>query len=107
MGKIAVFLATFFSAVFTWISKYIGAKLGAAAAVAVVSLSMLVALTYLMKGLLFDLVWLVPYEPFLMAFYACWPSNAETCIATCFSADIAVFMYKYKNRLMALVSSAQ
>lgn len=107
MGRIAVFLGSFFTTVFSWLSKYLGAKVATTGAIAVVSLSLLVALTAFLKSIVYGLAVMVPYESFLMGFYACWPSNAETCIATCFSADIAVFMYKYKNRLMALVTSAQ
>ena len=43
-------------------------------------------------------------EPFVMSFYACWPSNAETCVSIIFGSDIAVFLYKYRLRLIALAS---
>lgn len=104
MARIAAFLASFFGSVFTWFSGWLSSKVAMVAAIVTVSLASLVALFAAMKVLVVGLVSTVPYEPFVMGFYACWPSNAETCISACWAADIAVFLYKYKMRVLALVS---
>lgn len=104
MARIAAFLASFFGSAFTWFSGWLGSKIGMVAAIVTVSLASLLALFATMKVLVVGLVSAVPYEPFVMGFFACWPSNAETCIAACWAADIAVFLYRYKMRVIALVS---
>jgi len=104
MARLALFLGSFFTTVFAWLAPYIGSRFAIVATVVTVSLSMVAALFVAAKSLVVGVVSLVPYEPFVMAFFACWPSNAETCIAACFGVDMVVFLYKYKTRLVALVT---
>lgn len=91
-------------ALFSWIVSWIGAKAGLIATVATVSLALTAAAFVAIKALIVGLVSLVTYEPFLMAFWACWPANAETCIAACLGADLVVFLYRYKMNLMAILA---
>lgn len=108
MRNIMVFLASFFTSVFTWVAGFLGSKVAYGVAALAVSAAALLALFVAFKALVGLLV--VPtvaypwYGQFVMAFFACWPSNAETCLSICWSADILVFLYKYRQRLIALVS---
>lgn len=100
MPALAAFLSSVFGSFFSLFSAWLSAKAAMAAAIVAVSLAMTAALFLVIKGLVVGLIGAVPYEPFVMGFFACWPSNAETCIAACFGADIAVFLYRYKVGLV-------
>jgi hypothetical protein len=104
MVKLALLLANLFGTFFGWFSGFLASKVAIVASVVAASLLLVVALFIAMKALTVGLVALVPYESFRMAFWACWPSNAETCVAACWGADIAVFLYRFRIRLLALVS---
>jgi len=109
MRALALFLASFFSGVTRWLFGFINSKVNYAIAAFVVSGTCMAALVVVFKSLIGLLIIPAVYSPwyaqFVMAFFACWPSNAETCIAACWSADIAVFLYRYRVRLFALVYS--
>lgn len=100
MPALAAFLSSVFGSLFSLFSAWLSAKAAMAAAIVAVSLAATAALFLVVKGLIIGLVGSVPYEPFVMGFYAVWPSNAETCIAACFGADIAIFLYRYKMGLV-------
>lgn len=103
MGRIAIFLGSVFATAYEWFSKYLFSKVALVGAVSVASLAAIVAFYAALKLLIVGCVAAVPNETFRMAFYACWPSNAETCVAACWGADVAAFVYKYRARLMMLV----
>lgn len=100
MGRLAAFLASFFTSTFSLFSGWMASKIGMGVAVAAVSLTITTALFLLMKSLLRTAILSVPYEHFVMGFWACWPSNGETCIAVCLGIDVAVFLYRYKVGLI-------
>lgn len=108
MGKLAAFLASFFTSISGWLFSYFSSKVAYGLAALTVSAACLAALFVAFKSLVGLLVlpaavypW---YGTFVMAFFACWPSNAETCLALCWSADILLFLYNYRARLISLVT---
>lgn len=108
MAKLAAFLASFFANLVGWFSAYLGSRAGLFIAVVAVTLScttaLFVALKALVGLLLLPGIVSVVAEPFVMSFYACWPSNAETCVSIIFGSDMLVFLYKYRLRLIALAA---
>lgn len=100
MARLAAFLASFFTSSFGLISGWLSSKIGIGLAISAVSLTITTALFVAMKSMLKTAVQAVPYEPFVMGFWACWPSNGETCIAVCLGIDVAVFIYRYKVGLI-------
>jgi len=96
MFRLATFLGSIFSSLFGFVAAWLGARTALVVTIATVSLALTAGLFLAIKALVVGLVTAVPYEPFLMGFFSIWPSNAETCIAACFGADIAVFLYRYK-----------
>jgi hypothetical protein len=93
-------LSTIFTSIFSIFAAWLTARTAAIAAVVAVSLSLTVALFLAIKLLVVGLMVAVTYEPLVMGFWAVWPSNAEACIAACFGADVAVFLYRYKVSLV-------
>lgn len=100
MPIFAQWVAAVFSSIFGLVASWLTARTALFVTVAAVSLSLTLALFAAIKALVAGVAVAVPYEPFVMGFYACWPSNAETCIAACFGADVAVFIYRYKVGLV-------
>lgn len=100
MARIAAYIASFFTSTFGLFAAWFGSKAALATTIVTVTAAMTLTLYIVIKALLQHVIMLVPYEPFVMGFFACWPSNAETCIAACFGADIAVFIYRYKIGLI-------
>lgn len=104
MARLAVLIADLFATAFGWFSGYLGSKVAVVLAVVATSLTLVVTFFIALKALTIGVVSYVPYEPFRMGFWACWPSNAETCVAACWGADVAAFLYRYRLRVMALIS---
>ncbi len=101
MGAIITAIGSFFA----FIVSVVGAKTAFIVAIGAVSLSITAALFLAIKALIAGLMVTVGYQPFVMAFWALWPSNAETCIAACLGADVAVFLYRYKLHLIQAISN--
>jgi hypothetical protein len=104
MKRLAAFIGELFGISFGWVASLMTAKVAVILAVVTASLGLITALFMALRALTSGLVSLVPDETFRMAFWAIWPSNAEACIAACFGADAAVFLYRFKDRLLGLVS---
>jgi hypothetical protein len=104
MKYLAVLIAELFGTLFVWIAGFIGSKVAVGAVVAVTAVAMVTSLFFALKALTVGVVSLVPNETFRMVFFTIWPSNAETCIVACLAADISVFMYKLRSRLLSLMS---
>lgn len=100
MAKLAAWIASLMVSVFGAFSARIGLKAALVGTLVVTSLALTAGLFVAAKVLVNGLVSAVPYEPFVMGFFSCWPDNAETCIAACFGVDVLVFGYRYKNRLL-------
>jgi hypothetical protein len=104
VARLAVLIAELFGTAFSWLAGYIGVKVAVSAALTVTALALVTVLFFSLKALTVGVVSLVPYESFQMAFWSCWPSNAEACLTACWGADIAVFTYNLRSRLLALLS---
>lgn len=100
MRSLAAWLASLMASLFGAFSARIGLKAALVATLVVTSMALTTGLFVAAKLLVNGLVSAVPYEPFVMGFFACWPDNAETCIAACFGVDVLVFGYRYKDRLL-------
>lgn len=96
MPILAAWFGSVISSAFAFLASWLTARTALFATVAAVSLALTMALFITIKALVAGVAVVVPFEPFVMGFYACWPSNAETCIAACFGCDVAVFVYRYK-----------
>lgn len=101
MAKLAAFLTSFFGSMFGLVSQWMSTKVGIGIAITTLFLSTTYIFYTAAKALVAGVVMAVPYEPFVMGFWACWPSNAETCIAAIFGMDVASYVYRYKINLMA------
>lgn len=100
MGRFAAFIGSFFSSIFGLVSGWLGTKVGIGLVLVTAFTAATLAFYGITKELVNGVVMAVPYEPFVMGFYACWPSNAETCIAAMFGMDVACFAYRFKTFLM-------
>lgn len=104
MHLVAAFFVSAFGALFGYFAKFLGQRvaIGAAltASVVAASLTFYGAIQILISGLLLA----IDNDWFLMVFYAIWPSNASACISACLAADVAVFIYRHKIRLMTTIA---
>ncbi len=100
MLNFANWFAGIFGSLFALVAHWFTARAALFVTIAAVSLSLTLGLFVAIKALVAGVLATVPFEPFVMGFYACWPGNAETCMAACFGADVAVFIYRYKVGLI-------
>lgn len=101
MARMAAFLFSFFSSVFGLISSWLTTKVGIGLAFGTVFLAATVAFQEVAKALVDGVVMSVPYEPFVMGFYACWPSNAASCIGAILGMDLACLAYRFKTYMIS------
>lgn len=104
MQIIGAFFVSVFGSVFTLISAWFASRAALYTALVAVSLAATAGAFLTLKALVVGLITSVSYAPFVMAFFSCWPSNAETCIAACVGADLVVFLYRYKMSLIESVA---
>jgi hypothetical protein len=104
MPLFAGWLASAFGWIWGLFAAWLSVRAAFIASIVAVSLALVLAVFLVVKGLITGLVGVVPYEPLVMGFWACWPSNAETCIAAAFGCDIAVFIYRWKVDLLGLLA---
>jgi hypothetical protein len=104
MLRLATLIAGFFGSIFSWIAGFFTAKIASSTIITVVALSIVMLLFYSLKGFINGIVSLVDDETFRMVFWTCWPSNAEACLAACWGSDISVFLFRYRMKLLSLLS---
>lgn len=97
----AAFLFSFFSSFFGLISTWLTTKVGIGVAFSTVFTAATLVFYEVAKTAVSGVVMSVPYEPFVMGFYACWPANAETCIAAMLGMDVACLVYRFKTFLIS------
>jgi hypothetical protein len=103
MRRLAALFGSFFTSTFGLAASWFSVRAATIAAGVAVTAALTAGLFIGCKALVSNVVMSVPYEPFVMGFWACWPANAETCISACLGADIAVFIYRYKVDLMKVI----
>lgn len=106
MHLIAVFFASVFGGLFSVLVKHFSHK--AAMAIVVTALVLAVTTTFylIIKMLVSGITHLITNEYLLMAFWTLWPDNADICISAIFAADVAAFVYRYKLKVIAMISAA-
>lgn len=106
MSKLAAFLLIVFTSCFDFIAKYFSRKVAIGATSVAAMLSVTTAFYLTIKGLVNFSVSQITNEYLLMGFYACWPDNADACIAICLSADVIAFMYRYNTDLLKIFTTS-
>jgi hypothetical protein len=104
MGRLATFLAGFFGTIFTWFSGFVTSKVITSSIVIAVAAGIVMTAYTSLTALIQGIVSLVEDETFRMIFWACWPANAEACLAACWGADIALFLWRFRTKLLALLA---
>lgn len=100
----AAFFASVFSSLFAFLASYISKKVALGAAVVATLLTTTTAFYVVMKALVAGVAYSISNQYLLMGFYAVWPSNAETCLAAIFAAEIAAFLYRHQLLTIKAVS---
>lgn len=106
MSYLATFLVSVFSGFFTWLAQYFSKKTAFAVTLGATGLSMTIAFYVAIKLLVSGLVYTISNQYLLMGFWALWPDNADICIAACLSADVAAFVYRYKMKMIEMITAA-
>lgn len=106
MTYLAQFLISVFSGLFTWLAQYFTKKTALAVTLAATGLAMTGAFYLAIKLLVSGVVSTVSNQWLLMGFWALWPPNADVCIAACLSADVAAFVYRYKMKMVEMITAA-
>ena len=104
MPLLAAFFASSFGTLFGFFAKFLTQRVAIGVALTASVLASSVAFYSIIQGLVFGLVSLIENEIFLMYFFAILPSNFATCVTACFSADVAIFIYRHKIRLMTTIA---
>lgn len=105
MPWLAGFLIQIFGGVLGFLASYFTKKVAIGVSVAAVLLTVTTAFYLALKALIAGVMLGVSNPWFLMAFYAIWPSNAETCITAIFSAEILSFLYRHQLMTIKAVAS--
>lgn len=103
MPALAVFFSSVFGALFSAVAQFFTRRVAVATLVIATFSAVTLAFYLAMKALVAGVVVQVGFEPFVMAFHAMWPSNAETCLTLMASARLAAFLYRYKVTLLQTI----
>lgn len=106
MTYLAQFFVSIFSGLFTWLAGYFTRKTALALTVIATGLAMTTTFYVSIKLLVSGVVATVSNQYLLMGFWALWPDNADLCISACLSADVAAFVYRYKLKIMQMITAA-
>lgn len=104
MQLLAGFLIPIFTGLFTWLAQYFTKRAAVTTAV-VAAVGVITGAFYsLVQGLLNGIGATITDSQFLMVWWAVWPSNGATCLAACFGADIAGFLWRYQKRTIEMIA---
>jgi hypothetical protein len=100
------FFSAIFGTLFGWIAQYFTKKIAYGAAVSAALLAVTTTFYLAISALISGLGGLITDQWLLMGFYACLPSNTQTCLTVCFSAEMLGFLYRHQLMTIKAVSSA-
>jgi hypothetical protein len=104
MQYLASFLVVVFGKIFDFFATYITKKIALLGAVVTTSVALMTAFWVALKALIFGLMHQVTNQTILMGFYAIWPSNAELCISTYWTAQLVAYIYReHRENLRAFL----
>ena len=106
MPFLAAFLASVFGSIFTVLVKHFTHRVAMALTITAAVLAVTLAFYVSIKLLVSGVTRLIDNHYLLMAFWALWPDNADLCISACFGADVAAFIYRYKLKVVSMISRA-
>ncbi|MDC7718651.1 DUF5455 family protein [Vogesella sp. DC21W] len=104
------FLAQFLISALSSLLGYFGSRLAKTVAMTLFTVGLIsgfaLVLYTLLKGLAAGLVYTITNEWVLMGMGILWPSNAEACITAILTAEMAVYVFRFKKNIY-LASSKQ
>ncbi|WP_068636746.1 DUF5455 family protein [Thauera butanivorans] len=106
MTYLAQFLISIFGGLFTWLAQYFTRKTAMALTLVATGLAMTTTFYLSIKLLVTGVVGAISNQYLLMGFWALWPDNADVCIAACLSADVGAFVYRYKMKMMQMITAS-
>jgi len=102
MGVIAAFIGTMFSGITGLFTIFLARKAAFSIAYIAVFLAISAVFIAVIQGLLSSVVTSVPSNSMLLAGLSLLPSNTATCIGIISTAHTAAFVFKMKEKLLAL-----
>ncbi|NMG49196.1 hypothetical protein GO613_13895 [Azoarcus communis] len=106
MQLVAMFFASVFGSIFAVLVRHFSHKAAMAVVITALVLTVTTVFYITVKMLVNGVTQLITNDYLLMAFWALWPDNADICISAIFASDVAAFVYRYKLRVIAMISSA-
>lgn len=104
MPVFAAIILNFFGAIAGWLAGFIAKKAALTVALGGVVVVLTLALFGLYKAVSALLLYSISNEYVLMVFNQIWPDNANLCIGSIIAAEVAAFVYRYKVKMLILLS---
>lgn len=99
MQFLAQFLLQAVNALLTYLASRFTKKIGMAIFTITVVVTLSLSLFLLLKSLVFGLEYFITDKYVLMVMTALWPSNAEACVTAILTADLAVYIFRFKRKI--------
>lgn len=97
------FLAAFLMSVFSSLLTYFSSRFAKTVGMIVFAVSLVVGLASglysLLQNLTYSIVSVITNEWVLIGMGMVWPSNAEACISAILTAELAVYIYRFKKMI--------